>query len=98
MWISRLCTLISLSAIVSQNRLNPIMQRAKSTGQCGERYLFTTMTNSDKPQYKRQFGISYKIQAAYTGYTVLSLGSVLILRKYSLILVFLSSGIFLTHP
>ena len=27
--ITRRCTLISLSAIVSQNRLNPIMQRAK---------------------------------------------------------------------
>ena len=29
MRITRRCTLISLSAIVSQNRLNPIMQRAK---------------------------------------------------------------------
>ena len=29
MRITRRCTLIFLSAIVSQNRLNPIMQRAK---------------------------------------------------------------------
>ena len=29
MWITRRCTSIFLSAIVSQNRLNPIMQRAE---------------------------------------------------------------------
>ena len=48
MWITRLCTLISLSAMFtgSQNWLNPVMQRTKKmTGQCRERYLFMTMMN-----------------------------------------------------
>ena len=43
MRITGRCTLITLSGIVSKNRLNPIMQRAKIDRSVRKCYLFTTM-------------------------------------------------------
>ena len=56
-----------LSAIVSQNRLNPIMQRAKkTTGQCWERYLFTTMLWYERTR------IGYQINRCVTTFQLIN--------------------------